>query len=209
MKMNFDRPFGPIIGKITLPESKFKLAVNLVEALCMQKEKDEMGKRLVGEIKKEWQIDKSLLEKYGFQKILEECAEKYIETVGPRGGIIFHKNAHKLGTIWVNIMEKYEYSPIHYHSDCSISAVLFIKVPNLAESEISKKSLRHKPRPDGCLEFIYNSYCPKSGDIGTKRYTPVAGELFIFPSMLAHTVYPFNCDDQRISIAANFGEMDL
>ena len=209
IEMKLDRPFGPLIGRIVLPEGKFKLALDLVEALRAQEEQHEMGKRLAGEIKKEWKIDKSLLKKYTLQEILEECVEKYIEVVSLRAGMEFHANSHKLGAIWVNIMEKYEYSPIHYHTKCTISAVLFIKVPNLAESSISKKMLRQRGRPDGCLEFIHNSYVPYSGDIGVKRYTPRAGELFIFPSMLAHTVYPFNCDNQRISIAANFGETNL
>ena len=37
--MHFDVPFGPVIGKVSLPEDKFKTVLALVEDLRAQKEK--------------------------------------------------------------------------------------------------------------------------------------------------------------------------
>ena len=39
--------------------------------------------------------------------------------------------------------------------------------------------------------------------MGTYRHTPKVGELFLFPSNLLHTVYPFKGDGERRSLAFN------
>ena len=40
-------------------------------------------------------------------------------------------------------------------------------------------------------------------EMGTYRHRPKVGELFLFPSNLLHTVYPFKGDSERRSLAFN------
>lgn len=212
--MHFDVPFGPVIGKVSLPEDEFKTVLALVEDLRAQKEKKLAGMGLAGEIEKEWKIDKVLLEKYGLSKMLEECVEKYANQMNNRyyRQILMpqNENDNKLVTksAWLNVMKRYEYNPIHYHTGCKLSCILYVKTPDLMKSNVSLKpdSIRKNKdhRPDGRVEFIYGSSVKGSGNRATCRYRPKAGDLYIFPSFLLHTVYPFDNEEERISIAANF-----
>ena len=94
-----------------------------------------------------------------------------------------------------------EYNPIHYHTQCQISSVLYLKVPDM---EISRKE--HKPREDGSITFIHNA--SRDVDLSEPSFTalPVVGDMYIFGGQTLHTVYPFRCekgDPERRSVSFN------
>ena len=59
--------------------------------------------------------------------------------------------------------------------------------------------------PDGSIEFISSGYGAhlESLSIGSRRFKPITGHLYMFPSWLLHTVYPFIGKGERRSRSFN------
>ena len=62
-----------------------------------------------------------------------------------------------------------------------------------------------KGSPDGAIEYISQGFGSElqSLSTGSRRFRPVAGHLYIFPSWLLHTVYPFVGKGERRSLSFN------
>ena len=94
---------------------------------------------------------------------------------------------------------KHDYIPAHFHMDCQYSCVLFLKVP---ECIGDKNSRNDKPKvTEGYIDFIYGSYNTLTASSFCCK--PRVGDIYIFPSFLMHTVYPFFGEGERRSFAAN------
>ena len=104
-------------------------------------------------------------------------------------------------TMWIVSQQPNEYNPIHVHTECQLSCVLYLKVPKFSPS---KKS--HRNLDDGSITFISNS--PKDPEFGATSLTlrPEVGDIFIFSASQLHSVYPYRCtegDPERRSISFN------
>ena len=106
-----------------------------------------------------------------------------------------------LRDLWINYGKKYDFNPPHNHTGL-YSFVLWVKIPYKFEDEEKVYPHVKKSHP-GIFEFFF----PKAntlGGIGNQTVDAVDWDLIIFPSSLAHTVYPFyTSDEERISIAGN------
>ena len=101
--------------------------------------------------------------------------------------------------MWFNEMKSGEYNPVHYHTNCLVSSTLFLKTPK----NKTKRNIKNKIDKDGYLEFIDKSVAPDYLQRGQMLIEPKVGDMYIWPSSLHHTVYPFISDDVRRSIAWN------
>ena len=101
---------------------------------------------------------------------------------------------------WINFMKAGEVSPQHTHNDCTLSCVLYLKVPK----QLKKENADHngKSAGPGCISFHYSE--PREHSITQYSLFPEERDLLIFPSNVRHEVLPFKSKGQRISIAANF-----
>ena len=91
-----------------------------------------------------------------------------------------------------------EYNPAHFHTKCTLSSVLYLKIPNNERREIP-----NKPDLDGAIEWIHHSTVPGTLETGTFGCKPEVGVLYIWPSQLLHTVYPFQGPGERRSVSFN------
>lgn len=105
---------------------------------------------------------------------------------------------------WVNHMEAGDFNPPHIHTG-DITFVLFVDVPK-AISEENKKYNGSSLGP-GALSLSWGT----GGEIASKRdvinsvnIMPTNGDLIIFPTRLAHWVFPFSSKVTRISVSGNF-----
>ena len=106
----------------------------------------------------------------------------------------------ELDTLWINYMKKNEYNPPHFHKGY-LSFVLYLQVPEIIKEDAKKfKSASEGP---GAIEFIYGQEDRLGDFICSHIKFPKAGEMYIFPSNLYHTVHPFRSDVERISISGN------
>ena len=100
---------------------------------------------------------------------------------------------------WVVSQRSGEWNYLHRHTS-QISGVLYLKVPQ----DMSKgaKPGSGKARHAGAICFTEGG-----GNYYKRAMTtrlPKVGDLYIFPSDLLHTVYPFLGDEERRSFSFNF-----
>jgi hypothetical protein len=103
--------------------------------------------------------------------------------------------------MWVVSQQPNEYNPIHIHTECQLSCVMYLKVPKF---EPSKKS--HRDIDDGSITFISNASTDNEFTSPTLTLRPSAGDFFIFSAKQLHTVYPYRCtkgDPERRSVSFN------
>ena len=200
-------PFGNVIFDVTISPAM----VNKLNAICdkvLEDKKQRWGHKLVGNIEDEWLIpndvlaDNDILEY--FLKIAALYKRQSDEEARKMDSEKFIDNKMNIQAAWVNEMKKYEYNPVHFHTNCNLSSILYLKVPDFASKPILKDNYPNKRNVDGHTEFISHSFFPDTGDRGNLIVKPVVGKFYIFPAGLQHTVYPFGCEGTRRTMAINF-----
>ena len=140
-------PFGPKIAKLKLPQLLIKKINVEVDKILTKKKlvkKLDYSKKLVGQVKQEFQLPKAFV-KRNLEKVITKEVKNYIKkTTGKNTSKVNIKN------FWVVRQFKNEYNPIHYHSG-SISGVGYLKMPkNFIKS-------KKKSKTNGTIDFI-NGY---------------------------------------------------
>ena len=103
---------------------------------------------------------------------------------------------------WANVNIGTTFQNIHTHSGWALSAVYYVRVPEVKDNT-----------QDGTIQFhnfspsqVNPNFAFLSNLLGneTRRIFPKTGMLIIFPSHMPHSVLPSFSDDERITIAFNF-----
>lgn len=161
-----------------------------------------INNNLAGNIESEFKLSKNSqqLEKY----VLSLC-EQYTSgwsTANTTRDLTSHNL--ELQTYWVNLQKKHEFNPIHSH-DGIYSFVIWLQVPYAINEELEypSASKSNMPRP-GMFSFIYSNIFGELREAEFPVDNTYEGTIFLFPSCLNHTVYPFRSSDKtRISISGN------
>ena len=106
---------------------------------------------------------------------------------------------YQLTQMWINRMRAKEYNPIHVHTNCALSFVLWLEVPQQIIKE-AKKNETNAANP-GTTCFLYGE--DKGNVISEKRFVPKINTLVMFPGDLRHHVMHFNSKVTRTSVAGN------
>ena len=184
-------PFGPKIGRFKLSRQVIKKINIEVERVIKMKslyKKLNYSKKLVGQVKQEFQLPKEFIQKF-LHKIIEKEVKFFIHKVT-------NKKVKKIKILnfWIVRQYKNEYNPIHYHNG-HLSAVGYLKVPkNLNKS---KKQIK----TNGTIDFISGSKNFLCESI--YNHVPKVGDIILFPNYLMHTAYPFNVEGERRSFSLN------
>jgi hypothetical protein len=95
---------------------------------------------------------------------------------------------------------------MHRHSG-ELSAILYIDVPECIAEENVNPTVETNMPSYGKIIFMSGS----SGMYHQPHYEhqPVTGEIFVIPADLAHQVYPFNSDVERISMSFNIMNIEI
>ncbi len=184
-------PFGPKIAKLKLPQFLIKKINAEVDKILSKKKlikKLDYSKKLVGQVKQEFQLPKAFVQK-NLEKVITREVKNYIKkTTGKNTSKVNIKN------FWVVRQFNNEYNPIHFH-DGHISGVGYLKVPSFKSS--SKKLIK----TDGSIDFISGNKMLLSESI--HNHQPKTGDVILFPHYLMHTAYPFNSNGERRSFSFN------
>jgi len=184
-------PFGPKIAKLKLPQFLIKKINAEVDKILSKKKlvkKLDYSKKLVGQVKQEFQLPKAFVQK-NLEKVITKEVKNYIKkTTGKNTSKVNIKN------FWVVRQFNNEYNPIHFH-DGHISGVGYLKVPSFKSS--SKKLVK----TDGSIDFISGNKMLLSESI--HNHQPKTGDVILFPHYLMHTAYPFNSNGERRSFSFN------
>jgi len=207
---------GTRIGKIIMPKEIVSDLISITDKSINSNE--DFGYALAGQIK-----DEKVLTKKDLGPIwawLENEVNLYIKTILKDIDINFKPRSASsenleidasIESMWTVSQVENEYNPVHYHGDvksfedlspnCQVSSVLYLKIPKRSTRKLKNK----KSNPDGFIEFISQGFgtALQSLSSGSMRFKPIVGHLYIFPSWLLHTVYPFVGKGERRSISFN------
>jgi len=106
----------------------------------------------------------------------------------------------KLVSMWVVSQKDNEYQPSHMHTECQISGVMYLNIPEYLPDRILVDN------NDGGITFTSNVAKDSTWGHSTVTLQPAVGDIYIFPSSMHHMVYPFRTLDgggERRSVAFN------
>jgi hypothetical protein len=106
---------------------------------------------------------------------------------------------YQLVQMWINRMKAKEYNPLHVHTHCHLSFILWLEVPQKMLNEAKKNETNAANPGDTC--FLYGE--DHLQVVCEKRFAPKVNTLMIFPSNLRHSVMHFNSKVTRTSVAGN------
>ena len=202
------RPWSDILFETTLPPTVLEKIIEISDEVLADSKRISWGGNLAGQIKEELLIEPKLLKKeilldfFGnmVQEYVHQCnlqqapsdQHQHIETV--------KNHIHvTMNSMWIVEQQPGEYNPIHTHTGCDVSAVMYLKAPIFLPSEKTKRD------DDGTIYFIGSSSPKGKLKTNSLKVKPTPGAFFIFPSHLQHTVYPYKTNDNfaRRSVSFN------
>ena len=175
----------------------YQLLPEELEALDKLQDGKNFQKGLAGHLKDEYELDKNRV-----FTILLPYFNSYAQ------GIFDYRqvklpNGFDLRSAWINRQKKNEFNPPHTHDD-DLSFVVYTKVPEGLKKEC-EEAVHNSPGP-GCITFDFNipGGTFKNLFLNTHAHLPSVGDMFIFPAVLPHWVYPFKTTEgERVSISGN------
>ena len=207
---------GSRIGKVVMPKKIVSDLISITDKSV--KSNKDFGHALAGQIENERVLTKNDLGK--IWEWLEDEVSLYVKNILKDIDSRFNDKSKSykslaieasIESMWTVSQMENEYNPVHYHTEiksledispnCQVSSVLYLKLPN----SISRNLKNKKGGPDGAIEFISRGFGSElqSLSVGSRRFMPKVGHLYIFPSWLLHTVYPFVGKGERRSLSFN------
>ena len=125
-------------------------------------------------------------------------------------GLLDNNLPYDIGKPWVNFQKKHEFNPLHKHAGM-YSFVLWIQIPYDLKDELSFPNCKNANcSVNSTFEFLFTNIFNKQKKEPLFIDKTWEGTLILFPSSLAHCVYPFyTSDDYRISISGNISKMPV
>ena len=220
-QVNYHTPFGPVIMESTISDELHNILLSRADQLRngthpnsnINRETNDYRARLAG----------CLSEEYSYNKAFTPEEDKIVNDELTLLAANFTTSAFKAGKIkkqslrhmseiimqkplWVNYMKSGEWNPSHNHTG-KISCVTYLRVPKEIEEENDKGEHTSKSNTPsaGRIEWQFaNVGMPYSS--GGYIRTPKEKQIFFFPAQLAHQVYPFQADTERVSVSVNFDD---
>ena len=197
-------PFAPMIMYAKMPMDLVRRMNKYVNKTVKDEKKVKSldhSNNLVGKLKQEFLIESDELDKH--LPFFNNVIGKYLDTDLSRS---FKSLAQGTGygieykSAWIVRQFAGEYNPAHIHTECSMSCVGYLKLPEKIEEEWEEDYKDHYPA-NGHIEFLHGS----SGKMHmhTLMVKPSVGDFFIFPADLIHMVYPFKSEGERRSFSMN------
>ena len=202
-----EKHFGPFFGSCMLPQEATDALIKMSDELLSNKLSESHGQSLAGVIDKEIKVYKSNMEKAGVDQLIESCVRSYVVHCAKSHGVFdeTHTFESMINSAWIVSQYENEYNPAHNHTGCDISAVIYLKVPDV-KGRRNLESKKGKQDNDGDITFIHSAMGNRNFDVfekGVMTIQPTSGLLVMFPSYLLHTVYPFIGEGERRCLPFN------
>ena len=204
---NVTKHFGPFIASVQLADDVTNALIKMTDKIIDDKKSESHGQSLAGVIDKELRIYKSDMDEFGVDQMMESCMRSYVIHCAKQHQM-FHETwtyESHLNSAWVVSQYENEYNPLHNHTGCDISGVIYLKMPDV-KGRRNIKSKKGKVDHDGDISFVHSAIGNRNFDVlekGIISITPMVGMMIMFPSYLLHTVYPFIGEEERRCIAFN------
>ena len=213
-------PFGPIMLHTKVPQYVIDNYNKHCDEIIADKKKlkdQDHSHNLAGNVKCEFRIEKEFIEKEkNMQQIINAMAKHMLraEPRGPEDSVSLSYLANnpigeisvglenitgaQILSLWGVSQWSGDFNPLHVHSG-DLSGVIYLKIPEGRDAEYEKED--HHPAI-GDIQFIAGT--PQAFSRNNLKVKPNVGDMFVFPSWLHHTAYPFRTPNQeRRSLSFN------
>ena len=180
--------WGPLLFRIKLKTEDIKAVRKICDGGT-----EKYNTQLAGIIDNEIKIDETK-----YNKILQPYLEAFKDAF--KMWYLADVTEIKMNIAWVNYMKKGESNPPHIHHRCNMSSVLLLQVPATLKKE--QRDWTGSGMGPGVLSFSTGN--PHAFHTNSFEFKPEAGDFFMFPWNLTHSVSTYKSDVRRISVAANF-----
>tara|TARA_R100000306_G_C4320694_1_gene114989 strand:+ start:102 stop:701 length:600 start_codon:yes stop_codon:yes gene_type:complete len=180
--------WGPLLFRIKLKTEDIKAVRKICDGGT-----EKYNTQLAGIIDNEIKIDETK-----YNKILQPYLEAFKDAF--KMWYLADVTEIKMNNAWVNYMKKGESNPPHIHHRCNMSSVLLLQVPATLKKE--QRDWTGSGMGPGVLSFSTGN--PHAFHTNSFEFKPEAGDFFMFPWNLTHTVSSYKSNSTRISVAANF-----
>ena len=208
-KMHFElwQPWSTFIMKTQLPPKILEKMIRITDKIVDNAANEKShGHNLAGQIKDELWVEHDILVKEEVMDFFLDVCRNYViqafcqnEPLNKQA-ILNEVWYTRMLSMWIISQKDNEYNPCHVHTECALSTVMYLKIPEYLPS---RKSHRND---DGAINFAGPAGKDHVWGIPTITYQPQVGDFFIFPASQQHWVYPFRTPDgkgERRSISFN------
>ena len=214
--MEMIQPWSDVLMKIKLPDIIVNAMLEITDEILQDPNRKNWGDNLAGQIEDEPLIPHpkmmeykinlgkdqdgnvfnflmNLVGEYIKQCTLQQATRQDYDKVKDVDWLTQMKSA------WIVSQWEGEYNPIHIHTECALSTVMYLKVPEFLPSTKPERD------DDGCIMFIGAGHQNARLTRNIIKHKPKVGDFFIFPAHLQHCVYPFKTDGdfERRSVSFN------
>jgi hypothetical protein len=220
MDISLIQPWSIPVMKTTLPPDILQTMIKLTDEIIAEETSQDAGSDLVGQIDSEYYIvspegnnklinydvtNQTELTRYFMTAVYEflyMCKSQCFPMADP-AELRTEEWLTNMNTMWVVSQQPGECNPIHAHSNCQISAVMHLKVPEMLTS---KK--QHRAVDDGSIVFTSNWSGNRELSSPNITFPPRVGDFYIFGAQQQHLVYPYRCAEgqeevERRSVSFN------
>ena len=208
-KMHFEllQPWSTFVMKTQLPPPILEKMIRITDKIVDNAENEKShGEHLAGQIKNELWVDHEILEREELMGFFLDISRNFViqqmcqcHPVGKQA--IFDEEWYtQMLSMWIISQKDNEYNPCHVHTECALSTVMYLKIPEYLPS---RKSHRND---DGAINFTGPGTKDPHWGNPTITIQPQVGDFFIFSASQQHFVYPFRTPDgkgERRSVSFN------
>ena len=193
--INWITPFNVTIMKSKCPKEHVNFMIEAVtllldnEILC---EELDASDGLVGNVTNEVHIPQ-LPGIEGINGWIKEQAKKYVNRNFKKNESEYNKYQKayfsqepevSITSEWVVRMNPGDFNPAHFHTNCHLSGLIYLKIPEGFEKDAG-----------GNIHFLHGN--PADYYENQYQVTPKVGDMYLWPSWLQHFVYPYKCEGER------------
>ena len=200
------KPWADILFETSLPPTVLEKMIEISDKVLADSKRTHWGNNLAGQIKDELWVEHSILEKEELMGFFLDVVRNFIiqamcqNEPFNRPAIFAEEWYTQMLSMWIISQKDNEYNPCHIHTECHLSTVMYLKIPEYLPG---RKSHR---KDDGAINFTGPSGKDPNWGNPTLSYQPQVGDFFIFPAAQQHWVYPFRTPDgkgERRSVSFN------
>ena len=212
VEVEFMQPWSDVLMRTRLSEPVLEAMIDLTDQILQDPDRKNWGDNLAGQIQDEPLIPHQMMMDYKIGKDgtvfnwLMNMVGEYVKASTRQQATSSDYDKVKniewltqMKSAWVVSQWEGEYNPIHIHTECAMSTVMYLKVPKFLPSTKPERD------DDGCIMFIGAGHQNARLTRNIIKHKPKVGDFFIFPAHLQHCVYPFKTDGdfERRSVSFN------
>ena len=158
MHFEFLQPWSTFVMKTQLPPEILQKMLKITDEIVANAETTKSwGHNLAGQIKDELYVEHEILEREDLMAFFLDVVRQFViqQTIqslpADREKVLNDEWYTQILSMWVISQKDNEYNPVHIHTDCHMSTVMYLKIPEYLPS---RKSHRND---DGAICFSSNA----------------------------------------------------